>query len=472
MGENKAEKLVFNPYLPAYEYIADAEPRVFNNRLYVFGSHDRFGSDEFCPNDYVCWSASIEDLSEWKYEGVIYKKEQDPRSKGMLPMYAPDVVRGPDGKYYLFYSTQNTSVLSVAVSDIPAGNYEYYGDVRREDGHIWGDAKEDWFEFDPAVLVDDDGRIWLYSGSGQKYNRRFGHPVVGAFVHQLREDMLTTVGEPRIIMPYERLGIFKPAFFEGSSIRKINGLYYFIYAATNVTGLNYCVSKYPDRDFVWKGCLHNTSDIGIQGHSLFHCAYPIGNYHGSMIQIKDDFYIFDHRMTNNNMYNRQGVAEKLIRDAEGGFQQAESTSCGLLGECLPWKGTYPSHIACNLMDKTVLGFRNPVKGPYVTQTGDDREENEDSYITGIGNGMKIGYKYFKFDGKNRQIEIKVRGHANGILQVLDGEKGVCVSKYQLNISTDNWESMKNSMKALNGKQPLFFYFKGKGTFDLKEFSLK
>ena len=49
-----------NPYLPSWEYIPDGEPHVFNGRVYVYGS------------------APVEDLSEWRYEGVIYLKNQDP----------------------------------------------------------------------------------------------------------------------------------------------------------------------------------------------------------------------------------------------------------------------------------------------------------------------------------------------------------------------------------------------------------
>ena len=43
------KKQVFNPYLPSFEYIPDGEP-------------------------YVCWSAPVNDLSNWKYEGVIYRR--------------------------------------------------------------------------------------------------------------------------------------------------------------------------------------------------------------------------------------------------------------------------------------------------------------------------------------------------------------------------------------------------------------
>ena len=45
---NQAKQAV-NPYLPSYEYVPDGEPHVFNGRVYVYGSHDRFGGNDFCP---------------------------------------------------------------------------------------------------------------------------------------------------------------------------------------------------------------------------------------------------------------------------------------------------------------------------------------------------------------------------------------------------------------------------------------
>ena len=105
----------FNPYLPSWEYIPDAEPRLFDGRVYIYGSHDRFGSKEYCVNDYVSWSAPEDDLSAWRYEGVIFRKDQTPWNTKNLLYYAPDVVQGTDGRYYLFYSVQNSSIASVAV---------------------------------------------------------------------------------------------------------------------------------------------------------------------------------------------------------------------------------------------------------------------------------------------------------------------------------------------------------------------
>ncbi len=44
---------IFNPYLPLDEYIPDGEPRVFGDRVYIYGSHDKEGGEFFCMRDYV-----------------------------------------------------------------------------------------------------------------------------------------------------------------------------------------------------------------------------------------------------------------------------------------------------------------------------------------------------------------------------------------------------------------------------------
>ena len=63
-----------NPYLPSWEYVPDGEPHVYNGRVYVYGSHDMFNGFVYCQKDYVCWSAPEDDLTNWRYEGVIYEK--------------------------------------------------------------------------------------------------------------------------------------------------------------------------------------------------------------------------------------------------------------------------------------------------------------------------------------------------------------------------------------------------------------
>ena len=77
------DRQVYNPYMSTFEYVPDGEPHLFGDRIYLYGSHDRFDGAEFCLNDYVCYSADEKDLTDWKYEGIIYRKEQDPRNQNI-----------------------------------------------------------------------------------------------------------------------------------------------------------------------------------------------------------------------------------------------------------------------------------------------------------------------------------------------------------------------------------------------------
>ena len=138
------KKQAFNPYLPSWEYIPDGEPYVFGDRVYVYGSHDFYNGYVFCMGDYVCWSAPVDDLGDWRYEGVIYPRDEDPLNKdGKMCLFAPDVTRGPDGRYYLYYVLNHVDTVSVAVSDTPAGRYEFYGYVHYPDGTLLGSREGD-----------------------------------------------------------------------------------------------------------------------------------------------------------------------------------------------------------------------------------------------------------------------------------------------------------------------------------------
>ena len=95
------KKQAFNPYLPSYEYVPDGEPHVVDGRVYIYGSHDLFNGLNFCLGDYVCWSAPVDDLGNWRYEGCIFRREQDPAAPKIRltnGLAAPDMVKGDDGR--------------------------------------------------------------------------------------------------------------------------------------------------------------------------------------------------------------------------------------------------------------------------------------------------------------------------------------------------------------------------------------
>ena len=74
-------KQVFNPYMPSWEYVPDGEPHVFGDRVYVYGSHDLFNGWAFCLGDYVCYSAPVDDLADWRYSGWTFpRRSRSPRA--------------------------------------------------------------------------------------------------------------------------------------------------------------------------------------------------------------------------------------------------------------------------------------------------------------------------------------------------------------------------------------------------------
>ena len=73
-GTSEPEKLltVGNPYLPMWEHIPDGEPYIFEDpdnpgeyRVYIYGSHDS-NITEYCGRELVVWSASPDNLNEWR----------------------------------------------------------------------------------------------------------------------------------------------------------------------------------------------------------------------------------------------------------------------------------------------------------------------------------------------------------------------------------------------------------------------
>ena len=463
------KKAALNPYLPSWEYIPDGEPYVFGDRVYVYGSHDFYNGHVFCLGDYVCWSAPVDDLGDWRYEGVIYPKTEDPLNKeGKMCLYAPDVTVGPDGRYYLYYVLDHVSIVSVAVCDTPAGKYEFYGYVHYADGTKLGEREGDEPQFDPGVLTEGDN-TYLYTGfCGHGDKSR-----TGAMVTVLEEDMLTIKESPKFIVPgceysagteYE-----KHAFFEAPSIRKCGDTYYFVYSSEVMHELCYATSKSPTEGFRYGGVLVSNCDLHIDTYKTadMPAAYG-GNNHGSIIKILDKWYIFYHRQTNGTWFSRQGCAEEISILPDGSIPQAELTSCGLNGGPLPGEGEYPAYIACNLFMDTPDLYVAGDKYPKIMQDGRDGDENS-GFIGNMKDTTTAGFKYF--DCKNvKKIRIWVRGYANGVFEVKTKWNGEVLASMKVK-NSNVWESYESDINIPDGKQSIYITYRGHDTPSLKSFEL-
>ncbi len=454
---------IYNPFLPLYEYIPDGEPHVFGDRVYHYGSHDKEGGDTFCMLDYVCYSAPVNDLTDWRYEGVIYQAKQDPRYPAPQYMYAPDVVQGNDGRFYLYYCMGGDygqggyqGPVSVAVCDTPAGQYEYLGVVKNPDGS----PMLKYICFDPAVL-NDDGTIRLYYGTQYDYEERndfltndfylqdeiemfgrsreeiFSYPdsIMGPVMAVLSNDMLTVKEEAKHIIPYRVKGTSFEAhpFFEGSSMRKVGKKYYFIYSSWQNHELCYATSDQPDRDFVFGGTIVSNGDIGYRGRDAQHKLNMTGTTHGSIIEINGQWYVFYHRLTHKSDYSRQACAEKIRILEDGSIPQAEMTSCGLNDGPLSAEGTYPAVIACNLTNGHMPHGSNSVfqiSFPNVTHKGQER------FIAEIEDHTLIGYKYFECRSV-KQFGITYRMETEKNRVIFDG-------RYRTDVRSQDDENFANT----------------------------
>ena len=468
-------KPMLNPYLPCWEFIPDGEPYVFGDRVYVYGSHDRFNGWVFCLNDYVCWSAPVDDLGSWRYEGVIYRKEQDPRNPdGRMCLYAPDVTQGANGRYYLFYVLDKISIVSVAVSDFPAGPFEFHGYVHDENGGLLGERPGDEPQFDPGVLTEGD-TTYLFTGFCSPGDTSRHGPMLTL----LGPDMLTIVRETEFVAPskpYSKGSSFEGhEFFEAPSIRKRGGKYYFVYSSILMCELCYAVSDRPDGPFTYGGVIVSNNDWGIDTYKP--AQKPMcygGNNHGSIVEINGQWYIFYHRHTNNTWYSRQACAEPITFLEDGSIPQVEITSCGLNGKPLEGRGTYPAYIACHLFTREGTCESQPdqqdERHPAFTQEGEDRECDPNQYIQNMRDGATAGFKYFAMDGA-KAVTVETRGDARGEMVVRDGMGGPVVARVAL-APSDGWAKHSGRMAIGDGRKALYFTYEGEGYADFRGFVLE
>ena len=419
-----------NPYLPLWEYIPDAESYVFEDpdnpgkyRLYVYGSHDTLKT-AYCGTDLVVWSAPVEDLSDWRCDGVIFESVVNGTAD---VLYAPDVALVEEnGKktYYLYPNNQSWGrTTMVCKSDRPDGPFEV---VNWKEGSTT--ETEGVLGFDPAVFVDDDGSVYGYWG------------FVESWWGKLDEDNMSSLKEgetsKRNIPSYDQMTAFdydptqfnivqdenvgKWGFFEASSIRKVGNKYVFIYSRNGLqeepTGKNYSQLAYgysdsPEGPWKWGGIIVDAmGEIIPNENGGYDRTFAGGNTHGSICEINGQWYVFYHR--NLHTYARQAMVEPITVEwdeksvADGGevrISMAEVTSNGFFIEGL---NPYVKHSAGIVSYLTGGASITPAYS----------EDTTTLPVVNIRNGVIAGIKYFNFDldaptdgSKSLEVELKPPG---------------------------------------------------------------
>ena len=429
---------VGNPYLPMWEHIPDGEPYVFDDpdqpgkqRVYIYGSHDSRITD-YCGRELVVWSAPVEDLNHWRYDGEILKVDKNAKgelldSAGLADvLFAPDValVTGPNGEktYYLYPNDQAGGRNGlVAKSNRPDGPFEVCNwnadDPNKNDGVL---------AFDPAVFVDDDGRVYGYWGF-ERSNGAELDPATMATVKpgtSVVEDMVSGKNQP---------GVFR--FFEASSIRKIKDKYVFIYSRwtengefglpdTNYT-LAYAYSDHPLGPWTYGGTIIDGRgrEVNEQGDTIA-SATVSGNTHGSICEINGQWYVFYHRQSGLNEFARQAMVapiEVSVEEGEGGkvsISEGEYNSEGFSLDGLDPLERHSAGIACWYTGPKVAVHEwpnNVYSGSYIASSygTDDKMEapydlrNNTNEVVNNTDGSIVGYKYFNFTSTNGKDNVQL-----------------------------------------------------------------
>ncbi|MBQ5361717.1 MAG: family 43 glycosylhydrolase [Clostridia bacterium] len=367
-----------NPILAPDIFIPDVEAHVWEDgRMYLYGSFDIQGRLSFCSDVHHVYSS--DDMIHWTDHGVVFSLADSTWAKDCGALYAPDCAYR-DGWYYLYYCVPDGR-NGVAKSQSPTGPFV---DVGLLEG-VWG--------IDPGVLIDDDGQAYLYWGQ-----------LTWGKVAKLKENMVEIEPESIVECP---LTVAEHEFHEGSSVKKINGKYYYLFADTHRHGdpdrpdgrpscLGYAVSDHPMHGFTYGGVIIDN----------FGCDPGVWNNHGSMVCFKDQWYVFYHRSTHGADYSRHVCAEPIYFDENGMIPEVKQTTQGV-GAPIKASTLLPANLACELSGNVRI-------------EGDENSAHVLA-LTKVHNGDTATYRYLDFDGENA-FEIKLCANANCRVELyLDGK---------------------------------------------------
>lgn len=194
---------VANPVLPGY--FADPSVVERDGIYYVYVTADPWGMDFL-----ACWETS--DFVSWKFNVLNWPTKQACTSAASNgnKVWAPSVIKR-DGRYYMYVSVG--SEVWCGVASHPLGPWENPLDGKPL---ISFDKTKYCHIIDAEVFADDDGKFYLYWGSGWEWiNGR-------CFVAELNDDMVSLKGLSREVTPEN--------YFEGPFMIKRDKKYYLMYS--------------------------------------------------------------------------------------------------------------------------------------------------------------------------------------------------------------------------------------------------
>lgn len=315
-------KTLLEPNKPLFtdRFFADPSAHVFENKLYIYPSHDIDNDVEpdnngaqYAMEDYHVLSISDFNSPCIDHGQALHVKDVPWAEK---QMWAPDAAY-KNNKYYLYFPAKDKEEIfriGVATSSSPTGPFV------AEENYIHGS-----FSMDPSVFTDDDNKSYMYFGGiwgGQLEKWENGEfdingkapegsePALGPIVATLSDDMLSFSDTPKEISIVDEEGEPLLAsdesrrFFEGAWVHKYNGNYYLSYSTGTTHYIAYAMSKDPMGPFAYKGTILNP----VEGWTTHH----------SIVQFKDKWYLFYHDASVSGLDNKRSLKySELFYNSDG-----------------------------------------------------------------------------------------------------------------------------------------------------------
>jgi beta-xylosidase len=290
-----------NPILPGY--YADPSLVQHDGKTYLYATLDPWGDETL-----GCWES--DDFKNWTYRVLNWPTKSACKSptSGGASVWAPSVVRGPDGRFFMYISVRNE--VWVGVAEHPLGPWK---NALGDQPLINGKFRPGFHMIDAEAFIDDDGSAYLYWGSG------YGWKNGRCWAAKLTHGMTALDGEVRDVTPQN--------YFEGPFMVK-HGERYFLTYSQGVTikdtyRVHYAVGPTPFGPFTEA----ENSPILATDH-LNHIVSP---GHHAIFPHEGRHYILYHRHSvpfDPKFIGRQTCVDPLIFTANGFIEKVTSTHSG------------------------------------------------------------------------------------------------------------------------------------------------
>ncbi len=373
-----------NPII-SHLFTADPAAAVYNDRVFVFTSHDLDDQDGYKMIDYHAFSS--DDLVNWQDHGVVL----DAKSTGWARfLYAPDSCAA-NGKYYLYYPNEGAAI-GVAVSERPEGPYVDVLGKPLIDAQVPGVADVEWI-FDPTCFIDDDGQVYLYFGGGPS--------GTNARVIRLNSDMIS-------LKDASATTISAPDFFEAAYMHKYAGKYYFSYSTgfgSHPAYIDYMVSDNPMTGFEYKGTILASP---YENNS--------NNNHHSIIEYGDQWYMFYHNRVLANRNGKSSFQRSITLDLLTYDQQ------GHVNEVSTRMGDVPQRKSVDALQRVeaeLIAAESGVETGAVVSDG----QNVGVMLTELQSGDWVGVSQLDFGNGTTTFRAHAASGNGATIEVRDGCEG-------------------------------------------------